>query len=367
MNNKICLVTLISLLGAPALAYAAPAPIEESAIKWRDANEQVSQFPRGHADVLKWEQANAPMKNAKESESKGLPLLSAEAVVRQAWLAHPGLASPLRKIGSQNVQRIASGRWSELDPSSLLRIDDSDEVLDVALDARKAWLAAVAAKQGLQHQQDALEATEAAAELARRMANVGNWSRLQQAQEQSALLEAQQQWRRVQNDVNQSRVALLKVLNLWARSTPQAMALPERLPDLPSDVMTPAALQARLDVVVPQLPRKEQIETRANAPLAYDVYRAAYQQARSYRDDVLKLRQVIYDESVLRYNGMLMNVWELLAETKARSLAVDNAIQALRDFWLAEADLQFVLQGGAPESFVSLSGSGADAAASGGH
>ncbi|WP_024303461.1 TolC family protein [Pseudogulbenkiania sp. MAI-1] len=364
MNNKICLASFVSLLGMSALVMASP--VEESSIKWREANEQVSQFPRGHADILKWEQANTP-KNSKEPEAKGLPLLSAEAVVRQAWLAHPDLASPLRQFGSGNVQLIASGRWIELDPAVSLRIEDSDEVLDVARDARQAWLVAVAAKQGLQHQQDALEATEAAAELAKRMAKVGNWSRLQQAQEQSALIEAQQQWRRVQNEANQSRVALLKVLNLWTRNKPQAIALPERLPDLPSDMMTPEALQARLDFVVPRLPRKEQIETRANAQLAYDVYRAAYQQARSYRDDVLKLRQFIYDESVLRYNGMLMNVWELLAETKARSLAVDSAIQALRDFWLAEADLQFVLQGGAPDSFVSLSGGSADAAAPGGH
>ena len=364
MNNKICFVTVVSLLGSSALAVASP--VEENTIKWRDAHEQVSQFPRGHADVLKWEQANAPMKNAKE-EAKGLPLLSPEAVVRQAWLAHPDLASPLRQFGTRNVQLITSGRWLELDPSAGRRIEDADEVLDVARDARKTWLVAVAAKQGLQHQQDALEATEAAAELARRMATVGNWSRLQQAQEQSALVEAQQQWRRVQNDANQSRVALLKVLNLWTRNKSQAIALPERLPDLPSDMMTPEVLQTRLAFVVSRLPHKEQIEAGANAQLAYDVYRAAYQQARSYRDDVLKLRQFIYDESVLRYNGMLMNVWELLAETKARSLAVDNAIQALRDFWLAEADLQFVLQGGAPESFVSLSGGNADAAAPGGH
>ena len=37
-----------------------------------------------------------------------------------------------------------------------------------------------------------------------------------------------------------------------------------------------------------------------------------------------------------------------------------DAIQAQRDFWLAEADLQWTLQGGSPTRFVSLSGGSAE-------
>ena len=59
------------------------------------------------------------------------------------------------------------------------------QVLRLAADTRKAWFAAVAANQGARYQQQTLDAAEAAAELARRMAEVGNWSRLQQAREQS--------------------------------------------------------------------------------------------------------------------------------------------------------------------------------------
>jgi outer membrane protein TolC len=55
------------------------------------------------------------------------------------------------------------------------------EVLRLAADTRRAWVAAVAAGQTAQYQQQAMEAAEAGAELARRMAQVGNWSKLKQA------------------------------------------------------------------------------------------------------------------------------------------------------------------------------------------
>ena len=47
--------------------------------------------------------------------------------------------------------------------------------------------------------------------------------------------------------------------------------------------------------------------------------------------------------------------------------ATVDAIGAQRDFWLAEADLQWVLQGGEPDSFVSLGGAGGDAPTAAAH
>ena len=37
-------------------ALPAPGGVAELDIPWRQANEAVARFPRGHADVLKWEQ-----------------------------------------------------------------------------------------------------------------------------------------------------------------------------------------------------------------------------------------------------------------------------------------------------------------------
>ena len=37
-----------------------PRGIEEASVPWKDANAGVAQFPRGHIDLLKWEESNAP-------------------------------------------------------------------------------------------------------------------------------------------------------------------------------------------------------------------------------------------------------------------------------------------------------------------
>jgi outer membrane protein TolC len=51
-------------------------------------------------------------------------------------------------------------------------------------------------------------------------------------------------------------------------------------------------------------------------------------------------------------------VWDVLDASRNQAQAAVDAIAAQRDFWIAEADLQWVLQGGEPDSFVSLGGGG---------
>ena len=72
----------------------------------------------------------------------------------------------------------------------------------------------------------------------------------------------------------------------------------------------------------------------------YSAYRTAYDLARHYRDEVLPLRKTIADENLLRYNGMLIGVFELLADTKDQIATVQAAIAAEQQFWLADAALQ---------------------------
>lgn len=72
----------------------------------------------------------------------------------------------------------------------------------------------------------------------------------------------------------------------------------------------------------------------------FSAYRIAYEQARHYRDQVLPVQQAIMDESVLRYNGMIIGVFELLAERRSQVASVLAAISAQRQFWQADAALQ---------------------------
>ena len=77
----------------------------------------------------------------------------------------------------------------------------------------------------------------------------------------------------------------------------------------------------------------------------YSAYRTAYDIARHYRDAVVPLRQAMAEENVLRYNGMLIGVFELLADARDQVTSVTRAIEAQRQFWLADAALAASVMG----------------------
>lgn len=77
----------------------------------------------------------------------------------------------------------------------------------------------------------------------------------------------------------------------------------------------------------------------------YAAYRTAYDISMHYKEEVIPLRKVISEESVLRYNGMLIGVFELLADSRDQISAVISAIAAEQQFWLTDAALQATLIG----------------------
>lgn len=89
------------------------------------------------------------------------------------------------------------------------------------------------------------------------------------------------------------------------------------------------------------------VRARSEVREAYSAYRTAYDIARHYRDEVVPLRKKISDEVLLRYNGMLVSVFELLADSREQLTSVNTAIETQRDFWIAETTLQAAINGGA--------------------
>jgi len=88
------------------------------------------------------------------------------------------------------------------------------------------------------------------------------------------------------------------------------------------------------------------INVRSEAREAYQGYRGGYDIAKHYEREVLPLRQIISDESLLNYNAMIRDLFALLADARARILANVQAIEARRDFWLATVDLHTAIVGG---------------------
>lgn len=301
------------------------------------------------------------------------------------------------------------------------------QVLQVAADTRRAYFRAVSAQESARYAGQVREAAEASAELARRMAAVGNFSKLDLAREQVFYAETTAQLARARQTAMAAREHLTRLMGLWGENI--RFALPERLPDLPKAPrelaeLEPAALEQRLDVkaamqeaqsIASSLgltratgfisvlefgyarksetgsPRQTGYEIELRLPIfdwggaklaraeytymqavnraadtavrarsevreAYSAYRTAYDLARHYRDEIVPLRKRISDETVLRYSGMLISVFELLADARQQIASVNAYIETLRDFWTAEANFELALKGTSPGAMAATGG-----------
>lgn len=109
-------------------------------------------------------------------------------------------------------------------------------------------------------------------------------------------------------------------------------------------------------------------DARSEVRESHSAYSTAYTLARHYRDAVVPLRKRISDEMLLRYNGMLGSVFELLADAREQVGAVSASVEAQRDFWIADAQLQTALTGRSPGAAIALRpAAGAPAAGNAGH
>jgi outer membrane protein TolC len=295
----------------------------------------------------------------------------------------------------------------------------ASEALRVALEARRGWFEAVAANEAERYAEQVKLSADASAELAARMAGVGNFSRLQRMREQAFFAETTAQLARARQNAVAARENLTRVLGLWGAQT--QFRLPERLPALPTapqalGQLEATAMRERLDVraakhdaeslavalgltdatrfvnvlelgyqytsetsepvkkgweVELKLPifdtgdarlagaqhrymqsvqRARQIAVNARSEVrdAWNAYRSSYDSAKHFRDEIVPLRRRISEENLLRYNGMLIGVFELLADARTTIASVNSAIEALRDFWIADSNLQMALTGRSP-------------------
>lgn len=96
---------------------------------------------------------------------------------------------------------------------------------------------------------------------------------------------------------------------------------------------------------------------------SYSAYRTAFDLARHYRDEIVPLRKRISEENLLRYNGMLIGPFELLADAREQVGSITAYVEALRDYWVAETNLQTALTGRSPGASVTTRASSPGAAA----
>lgn len=108
------------------------------------------------------------------------------------------------------------------------------------------------------------------------------------------------------------------------------------------------------------------VNVRSQARDAYRAYRSTYDIATQYQREVLPLRKIISEEMQLRFSSMQVDVFALLVEARQRIAALRAAIEAKRAFWLAQSDLQSVVNGGGTADIQSESRPTTTAQAGGG-
>ncbi|MDR5794220.1 TolC family protein [Caballeronia sp. LZ008] len=311
------------------------------------------------------------------------------------------------------ASRIESRRFEQT------KLETANTMLSVAADARKAYVNAVAAEQAATYAEQVKDSAEAGAELASRMRQAGNFSKLDYAREQAFYAESAAQLGKARQQKISAREKLTRAMGLWGSGA--QYQLPDRLPELPKDrpqlnELETFAMQNRLDIQARKLQvqglatslglgkatrfvnalevgyqnnfetdkGKERgyeisveipifdwgsakvaraeaiymqsadrlaqtaIDARSEVRESYSAYVTSYDVAKHYRDEVVPVRKTISDEMLLRYNGMLASVFELLSDSRDQVSAVNGYIDALKDYWLAETDLQQSLGGRLP-------------------
>ncbi len=111
------------------------------------------------------------------------------------------------------------------------------------------------------------------------------------------------------------------------------------------------------------------ISAASSARQALKSYRSNLEIAKHYRDRVLPLRERVSQEQLLMFNGMLISVFDLLDDLRSSMNMESSYVDSIKDFWIADADLQQALTGsGMPGmNFEAASMMPSSAADGGGH
>lgn len=294
--------------------------------------------------------------------------------------------------------------------------------LSLSVDARRAYVRAVAAEQKLALLEQSRQTADASARLMQQLGETGAASKLDQGRVAAFYAELSAQVAQARLSVTREREALNRLLGVWG--TDLEFRLPAQLPALPAAAdpfpdIEIEAMRRRVDLIVLRyeivtlaksigfveatryltflelgLGYRNEVETkdsgeqtskdrwgldlaivipifdtgqarltaaretymravnrlaersvnaRSEARVAYATYRATYDIARYYQTRIVPLRRQIAAETLLRYNGMLVDAFELIIDERERITASTASLDALRDYHLAVADLQAAL------------------------
>jgi outer membrane protein TolC len=91
---------------------------------------------------------------------------------------------------------------------------------------------------------------------------------------------------------------------------------------------------------------KRAVDARSEVRSAYQTLRGTHDVSRQYRTQILPLRKIINEQALLAFNGMLIDVFDLLTTSRESIVTNSAAIAAKRDYFIATVDFQAATIGG---------------------
>src|SRR5207249_4834216 len=88
-----------------------------------------------------------------------------------------------------------------------------------------------------------------------------------------------------------------------------------------------------------------EVNVRSEVRQAQDTLFAAREATEHYAKTLLPQRQKILRETLLHYNAMQKSSYELFAAKEREQLAERGYVEALRDYWIARAELERAVGG----------------------
>ena len=324
---------------------------------WRAANEEVDRAGGWKAYAREADAAEKERKAAGAQQPDQRTPLTLNAAIDIALRAEPELMQSLAGLHLADLDSAARNLIApDLSGSDYLRLSPAQRSAltrraHLIADVSRHYFAAVAASERLSYQHQVTEAMAIAAELAGRMRSVGNLNAIHQTEEQLTYAKTVRDLVRAEQAALSARERLIRRLNLSGAAA--SFSLPPTLPELPAapraltpleqrlmaEAVTASATASRSETVTAAERLPASVSLRSEVREAYSQYRRAYDLARHQRDEVLPLQRRISDEQLLRYNGMLIGVFELLADAKDQVKAVEGYLDALHAFWNADAEL----------------------------
>jgi hypothetical protein len=385
---------------------------EDQMSHWRQANDAVGKFRRGHIDILKSESKSRKSTASSDTSNQGV-ILTLPLAKRLMLEARPSLfTSGAESAAERNAHAVL--------------VNESMSALS------RAWVQAVGAKKLLKLQEGATEAAEIANELGQRMGKVGNWGAdrvlavgLQASAERLKLSQAQE-------NAVQTKAALAKLVMADAFALPEefpavrgigarqdlntnptelAQQRLKRLPDYASDLavlseleavagpgplkaweaFTQSRVSALLEGQGPSaltvdtskvlwnhdmravLRKREsmaagQQEASSTMAVAQAAVKARHAETMLLANEFVPLAVQAEEEAVYQYNGMFISTWQLLEQFRSRT-AVEMALtESQMRYWDAEYAFEAYLAGAPYHSPAGGGASvGATGAAGGGH